>query len=136
MNRPSSRTSAMRCFSSGRSGAYCALTSTSGICTTGSQSIGAPSPPDNVRRERNDSCDEGDIRVAERVVEPLPVRAEGPADAREREGPDRRAGERHDGVAPERRAADARWNGDERARDGCDPADEHGPVPPPFEPAL
>ena len=48
------------------------------------------------------SDDDRVVDVAEAVVEALLARAEGPADAREREAPDRRAEQREHGVAAER----------------------------------
>src|SRR3954452_1062262 len=125
---PDSRISANASFSCGMSGAYCALTSTSGIRGTPLQSIGPSSPQDQVGDADENSCNDGDFDEPELHVEALVARPERPADAREREGPDRRADQRQDDVATERNAEDPGRNRDERADDRSDAADEHGPV--------
>ena len=127
MKRPDSSTSAKRSLSSGISGAYCALTSTSGITTSECTGLsGRPTArcrenaarrrrPDRagradarrLRRSRqpshaataDDGSGDGDVREAERAVEALPARAGRPADAGEREAPDRRADQRQHRVA-------------------------------------
>src|SRR4051794_28162142 len=133
---PESRISANASFSCGMSGAYCALTSTSGIRGTPLQSIGPSSPQDQVGDADENSCNHGDFDEAELLVEALVARAERPADAREGEGPDCRADQRQDDVAAERDAEDPCRNRDERADDGSDAADEHGPVVVAVEPGL
>src|SRR4051794_34211115 len=133
---PESRISANASFSCGMSGAYCALTSTSGIRGTPLQSIGPSSAQDQVGDADENSCNDHDFGVTELVVEALVARAERPADAREREAPDRRADQRQDDVATERDAEDPRWNRYERAHDRSDAADEHGPVVVAVEPRL
>src|SRR3954470_16906010 len=96
---PESSTSANASFSCGISGAYCALTSTSGIRGTPLQSIGPSSPQDQVGDADENSCNDHDFGVPELVVETLEARAERPADARQHEAPDRRADQRQDDVA-------------------------------------
>src|SRR5215471_8136817 len=136
MNAPESRTSANARFSSGTSGAYCALTSTSGIRGTALQSIGPNSTQDQVGDEQQNSCNDRDFDEAEVVVEALVARAQRPADAGEREAPDRRADRRQHDVAAERHAEHAGRNRDERAHDGRDAAEQHRRVLVPVEPAL
>src|SRR4051794_37974033 len=133
---PDSRISANASFSCGMSGAYCALTSTSGIRGTPLQSIGPSSPQDQVGDSDENSCNDHDFDVPELVVKTLVARAERPADAREGEAPDRRADQRQDDVATERDAEDPGWNRYERAHDGSDAADEHGPVVVAVEPRF
>src|SRR5438874_9392965 len=128
MNVPDSRTSAKVRSSSGISGAYCALTSTSGIGGTASKSRGASSAQDQVDGEEQNSCNDRDLDVAEVVVELLVARAEPPADAGQRAAPDSRADEREHRVAPERDAKDPGGNRDERAHDRRDAAQEDRPV--------
>src|SRR6188472_1757144 len=149
MNRPDSSTAENRSSSSGMSGAYCALTSTSGIWSVTRASVAslagssagrgllgdaafsllhvAPSEPSDTR---NDGPSDEVVGVPERVVEVLPVRACDVARAREREAPDGGAGERQDGVADERHLHHTRRNGDEGPDDGREAPEEHGPVLP------
>src|SRR4051812_24623719 len=133
---PESRTSAKASFSCGMRGAYCALTSTSGIRGTPLQSIGPSSPQDQVGDADENSCNDHYFDVPELLVETLVARAERPADAREREAPDRRTDQRQNRVAPERDAEDPRRDRHERAHDRSDAADEHGPVVVAVEPRL
>src|SRR5687768_7421987 len=100
-NCPPSSTSSRTRFSSGSSGAYCALTSTSGICGTASNPRGAP-PQTQVGEAQHGDGDDGVVGVVERLVEPLPVRPERPAHAGEAEAPHRRSGNRQRDVAAER----------------------------------
>src|SRR5438067_8389397 len=95
MKTPASSTSARRSFSSGRNGAYCALTSTSGIGRTASESSRAPAP-DEVGDAHQNGGHDGVVDEAEVAVEALPAAADGPPGPCEREAPDRRAGERED----------------------------------------
>src|SRR4051794_9034159 len=128
MNAPDSGISANASFSCEASGAYCALTSTSGIRGTPLQSIG-PSPPyDQVGDGDENSCNDGDFGVSELVVEALVARAQRPADARESEAPDRGTDQRQRHVAPERDAEDPGRDRYERAHDRRHAADEHRPV--------
>src|SRR3954447_26649585 len=136
MNAPDSRPSAKASFSCGMSGAYCALTSTSGIRGTPLQSIGPSAPQDQVGDADENSCNDGDFDEPELLVEALVARPERPADGREHEGPDRRADQRQDDVAAERDAEDPRRNRHERADNGSDAADEHRPVVVAVEPRL
>src|SRR5215210_8850037 len=135
MNSPEASTSSKRSRSVSRSGAYCALTSTSGICTARKATRPA-SADQEIGNERDEDRGDRVVDVVELLVERLPARAERPADARERETPDRRPQKREDGVAPEGEAEDAGGNRDEGARDGRDPPDEDGRVAPPVEPVL
>src|SRR5512133_3208850 len=104
---PESRTSSKARFRSEISGAYCALTSTSGIRGTSLQSIGASPTQDQVGDREEKSCNDRNLDETEPVVEALVAGAERPADAGEREAPDRRADQRQHDVAPERNAEDA-----------------------------
>src|SRR5690348_13415552 len=133
---PESRTSAKACFRSGTSGAYCALTSTSGIRGTSPKSI-CPSPAqDQIGDQDQNSCNDGDLDEAELVVEALVARPERPADPGEDEAPDGRADQRQHDIAAERHPEDAGRNRHERAHDRSDAADEHGPVLVAVEPVL
>src|SRR5688500_751190 len=135
MNAPEASTSSNRVRSSSISGAYCALTSTSGICTTG-KGTGAPTAHQQIRHADHDPCRDRVVHVVEVLVEGLPAGPEGVADRREDDAPDRRADEGEHRVAAERRPEDAGGNRDERARHRRDPPDEDGPVAPAVEPAL
>src|SRR5947207_5120367 len=118
MNRPESRTSAIRSFSSSSSGAYCAFTSTSGIRGTAAQSR-RPSPahePGN--RESHDEEDDRDVDVTEIAVEAAVARPERPSQAGNGEA-EHRASQRGQRCEPtEAHAGDAGRNGDERAHEG------------------
>src|SRR5205823_5577250 len=135
MKTPASSTSARRSFSSGRSGAYCALTSTSGIGRTASESSRAPAQHEPCRGSDDGEPDRV-VDEPEVAVEALPAPADRPADAGGREAPDRRANERQDRVRGEPHPEDARRDRDERADDGRDSPQEDSPVAPPVEPAL
>ena len=93
-------------------------------------------PPAQERDAGDERHDDRVVDVAECFVEVLPLRAERPAGAREREAPDRRADERQDGVPSDRRPEEARGNRDERPDDRRDAAEEDGPVLPAVEPPL
>src|SRR5579859_595539 len=137
MNSAEAMTSLKRASSSGIRGAYCALTSTSGIVCTASAHFSCLQPAEcQIRREEHDACNNGVLGVLEAVVEALVARAEAVADARDAEGPDRRADEGEQRVGSERHPEGARRNRDEGADDRSDPADEHADLPPPCEPAL
>src|SRR3954454_25237032 len=82
---PDSRIPANASFSCGMSGAYCALTSTSGIRGTPLQSIGPSSLQYQVSAADENSCNDHDFRVPELVLEALVARAERPADAPQHE---------------------------------------------------
>src|SRR5437588_8453695 len=129
MKTPASSTSARRAFTSGRSGAYCALTSTSGIGRTASESSRAPAQHKPWRGsddgERDRVVDEPEV-----AVEALPAPADRPPDAGEREAPERGAQQRQDRVARDPHPEDPGGDRDERADDGRDPADEDSPVIP------
>src|SRR5215207_4738993 len=135
MNAPEASTSSNRVRSSSISGAYCALTSTSGICTTG-KGTGAPTAHQQIRHADHDPCRDRVVHVVEVLVEGLPAGAEGVADRREDHAPECRAHEREDRVAPEWSPEDAGGDRDERARNRRDPPHEDGPVAPALEPAL
>src|SRR3954470_4163552 len=129
MKTPASSTAAIRSWSSGISGAYWALTSTSGTLgadTALDGSRAALPPPDE--DEDEEDCDTERDRVideAEVAVELLVAGAERPARAREREAPGERARDRQHGVLPQVHARDARRNRHERAHDRRDAAEEH-----------
>src|SRR5262245_35329423 len=103
MKTPPSRTASMRCLISSSSGAYCALTSTSGIGRTAVQSRGAPPAHDQDETD-HDARGDNVLHVAEVVVELRVARAEGIAGPREREAPERRPGDRQHRVEAERLA--------------------------------
>src|SRR6185503_1394364 len=97
MNRPDSSTSPRRSFNSGIRGAYCALTSTSGIMGTGA-------PPEDVAvqepgRGEADRDDDSVVHPTEILVYPSVAGSDTPTQAREGEGPDRGAREREQRVA-------------------------------------
>src|SRR5690348_7807570 len=69
-------------------------------------------------------------------MEALVVAPEGVPDPRQRERPDRRADRCEPQVRPERHLENAGRDGDERAHDGRDPAEQDGPAVVPVEPAL
>src|SRR3954470_9477804 len=115
---PDSSISANASFNCGMSGAYCALTSTSGIRGTPLQSIGPSSPQDQVGDSDENSCNDRNFDVPELVVETVVARAERPADAGQREAPNRGADQRQDDVAAERNAEDPRGDRHERAHYG------------------
>src|SRR5207245_4989864 len=119
----------------GISGAYCALTSTSGIFGTPSNGRGAASQHDADNRDDYQAEDRV-LRIPEAVVEAVVALPDTPTDAGQGEAPDRRAHERQHGVRPERCAEDAGGNGDERADDRSQPAEEDRPSLPAVEPAL
>src|SRR4051794_997579 len=127
--RPSSRTSAKASLSSGISGAYCALTSTSGTLGAdtgldGSRAASAPVAEEQHRDHENGGRDRV-VDEAEVLVERLVAGAERPADAREEEAPGERARDRQQRVRPQVHAGHAGRDRDERAHDGRDPAEEH-----------
>src|SRR5574339_438384 len=122
MNRPDSRTSENRARSSGMNGAYCALTSTSGITTARVyprclrrirrkrasnrlvRAVGAGLAP-TLQEAPGDRGDDSDdehrddvVDEPERLVELLPARPRRPAGAGEREAPERRPEERQPDV--------------------------------------
>src|SRR5579862_9120240 len=134
MNWPPSRISRKRCSSSGISGAYCALTSISGICDTATAHC---SPAiQEIRRRDHDACKDGVSDVFE-VVPGLRVgRAERPTAAREAEAEGAAAEEREREELPEGHADDPGRDGDERARERRRQADGNGPVVEAVETAL
>src|SRR5262245_9158258 len=136
MNCPSSRTSRKRDSSSGISGAYCALTSTSGIGCTAFYCSGLPPSVYEIHREEQDTCKHNELHVPERVVEALVARAEGVAGARDPERPDGGADRGQHRVRPERDVEDARRNRDEGPHDRRHAAEQDAFVPPAAEPAL
>src|SRR5439155_18517781 len=84
MKRAESRTSEKRSFSSGMSGAYCALTSTRGIIGASGQFRGPPAEHQVAGCGHHDD-DDSDRRVGEIVVEAVVARAERPASGGEAE---------------------------------------------------
>src|SRR6266581_1659890 len=135
MNWPPSSTSRKRASSSGISGSYWEWTSTSGIVTAPHCS-GLPQPKDEIRRKRDNACNDRVLGVLEAVVEALIARAEPVARAGDREGPDGRAGHGVKRVGRKRHLEDARGNRDERSDDRRDAPDEHAEVPPTPKPPL
>src|SRR4029453_9123417 len=126
MNRPDSSTSPRRSFSSGISGAYCALTSTSGI-------IGAGRSPkemavDQPAREQTDRGNDSVVNKTEILVYAPVSGSDTPADACPGEAPDRGADQREQRVPAEGRAKDTGGDRDERAYDRRHAADEDGEV--------
>src|SRR5438105_15023073 len=113
MKRPDSSTSPRRSFSSGMKGAYCALTSTSGICTAGGLQSTEQEP---CRGETHDG-DHSVVDPTEISVYPVVAGSDTPAGACEGKAPDRRARQRQHGVPDERRAEDTGGDRDERADD-------------------
>src|SRR5215210_5391924 len=87
MNRPESRTSAIRSFSSSSSGAYCARTSTSGICGTTSQSRRPSVTKIQIDQARDDQGSDGVVDVVPGVIEALVAATEPVADGGEPEAP-------------------------------------------------
>src|SRR3954454_11502107 len=121
MKTPDSSTSSRRRRSSSRSGAYCAFTSTCGIAATRARILACLQPPaphearHDPERSDDDEDEHDDVDVVERPVEPVPVRADRPADAGEGEAPEGRADERQQRVAREPVAEDAGRDRDEGA---------------------
>src|ERR1044072_7231121 len=110
MNLPDSSTPAIFSFSSSRSGAYCALTSVSGIATGATLPFGralesptarsASHQPDHrVDDQRGHERPDDVVRVAELLVEALPARADRHTDTGECEAPDGPAERGRDGGA-------------------------------------
>src|SRR5260370_18815539 len=116
MSCPPPSTSRKRASSSGISGAYCALTSTSGICTA-THFSGLRPPVDKIRREEQNACNDCVFGVLEVVVEALVAPPEAEAGAGDPEGPDRGADDRVQAVGRERHLEDPGGNRDEGAYD-------------------
>src|SRR5262245_14128638 len=116
MNRPDSSTSAKRSSRSGMSGSYCALTSTSGIISTGTTS-GETTEHQPGRDETNGS-DHSVVDPTEILVYGSVTRSDTPADAREHEAPDRGTGQGQHRVAAEGGAEHPGGDRDERADQG------------------
>src|SRR3954469_16188667 len=136
MNSALSSTPSIASRIRGRRGSYCAFTSTSGIGRTASKSRCTYPSIDPKNEQEEDSEDDEVLDVAEVVVEALVAASGGPADAGEREGPDRRPDRSEHDVAAERHLEDPGRDGDERADDRRDPAHQHREIVPPFEPTL
>src|SRR6266540_813677 len=136
MNSPLTSTPSIASRRRGKSGSYCAFTSTSGIGRTASKSRRPPSPNDHIDHDRHNSRNRRVVDEPEVPVEGLVAPAGAPTHARERKTPDRRADQRQHGVAPEGHPEDAGRNGDERAHHGRHPPQEHGKLVPAVEPAL
>src|SRR5436309_5254946 len=136
MNSPPTSTPSIASRMRGRSGSYCAFTSTSGIGRTAGKSR-RPSPADDqIGGESENSRHDRVLSEAEIVMEALvalPGRVARPGD---RKAPHRRTEQRQDGVAPERHPEDSRRNRDERTADRGHPPDPDGEVVPAIEPAL
>src|SRR5260221_10997884 len=102
MKRPDSSTSPRRSFNSGISGAYCALTSTSGVVGTGPQP-GRASAEEQPRRGHHDHGDHSVVNPTEFFVYPPVTGSDTPAGAREGEAPDRRSDQGQARVTRQRR---------------------------------
>src|SRR6476469_9039035 len=107
MKRPGSSTSAKRCCNSGMKGAYCALTSTSGITSVLSllsleRLVRRPASPEERAAEPRGARDNV-VDEAERLVERLPTRPGRPSGRRERKAPEGGAGQREPHVGAEPR---------------------------------
>src|SRR5918912_2255122 len=100
MKSPLSSTVSIASRTRGRSGAYCAFTSASGIRGTARKSRGTypPVSPDGNQCQREQH--HGDLDVAEVVMEALVAPARRPPDRRETERPDRRPDCREHDIAP------------------------------------
>src|SRR5437899_11148979 len=98
MNWPPSRISRKRASSSGISGAYCALTSMSGIVCTATHCSDLAPPIQEIRREDQNAYHDGVLGVPEVVVELLVARAEPVAGPGDTEGPDGGADQGQHGV--------------------------------------
>src|SRR5215467_4952026 len=109
-----SRTSRNAASSRGISGSYSARTSTRGIVCTRGNSSRSPPPVDEIRQREHDACCDRELDVAEVVLEALVARAEGIADADERERPHGGADERQAEELQERHLEDPGRNRDER----------------------
>src|SRR5437870_7458159 len=136
MNHPESMTSAIRSFSSSSSGAYCALTSTSGIRGTAAQSSPPSSADEPGSDEDDDEENDRDVDEAEVVVEGRPARAERPAAAGEPEAPGDAAEEGEEREAAERHPRQPGGDRDERADNRGHAAEEDRPAAPALEPAF
>src|SRR5258707_6047518 len=135
MNFPLSRISRNRASSRSWSGAYCALTSISGICTA-THSSGLGPPVDEIRRAKQNACHDGVLGVFEAVIELLVAGSEPVAHAGDGEGPHGGSHQGEEGIRSEGHLEHPGRNRDERADDRRDPADEHADVTPAHEPAL
>src|SRR5581483_8743655 len=134
MNWPPSRTSRNRASSSGISGAYCALTSISGIGDTATTHC---SPAvEEIRHDQHEACGDDVVDVAERVVGVGVRRAEGPARGRQAEAEDGRAKKREREELPERHPHDPGRDRDEGAGKRSGEADRNSPVVVALEPVL
>src|SRR6266508_3444830 len=136
MNSPLASTPSITSRMRGRSGSYCALTSTSGSGRTVSKSRRPNSAHYEIQEESQDSGHNGVVREAEVVVEGLVAPAQAPACACEREAPGRGADEGEDRVAPEGHPEDPGRDRDEGANDGRYPPEQDREVLPALEPAL
>src|SRR5438105_1652653 len=135
MNWPFSSTPRKAAASWGISGSYSARTSTSGIAMRPNFSLRSP-PIRQIRRSEHDEGRDGELDVAEVVIEAVVVRPEAVARAGERERPNGGANRRVDRVRSELHLEDAGRDGDERADERSDAADQDADVPPALEPPL
>src|ERR671935_2820510 len=129
MNSPLASTASIASRRRGRSGAYWALTSTSGIGGTGRKSRSSPSQS-QICGDDDHGDDDCVLHVAEVVVEVFVAPAGAPADACKRKGPDRRADGRQQRVRPERQAEDPRGERGERGSAGGATPPTGGPLGP------
>src|SRR5437899_7859321 len=107
MKSPLTSTPSIASRMRGRSGSYCAFTSTSGIGRTAGKSR-RPSPTDGqVRGENEYGGDDRVLHEAEVVMEALVAPSGGVAGPGDRKAPHGRPDQGQDGVAPERHPEDA-----------------------------
>src|SRR4029450_13519691 len=95
MNSPDSSTASKRARSSSISGAYCALTSTSGV-RTARKGTGAATADQEIGHAGHHERSDRVVDVVEALVERLPARARGVTGTRERDATRSRAAERRD----------------------------------------
>src|SRR5690348_8919503 len=134
-NCPWSSAPAKACWSSGISGAYCALTSTSGIFGTPGNGRGALPVPDGDNRQ-GDEDDQRDPDVCERVVERVVARSERPAACSEAEAEGGAADRCEREELRQRVTEEPGGDGDERANDRRREPERNGDTAEALEPAL
>src|SRR5262245_38314830 len=117
MKAPDSSTLRKAASSSGISGAYCALTSTSGTLGMAVKSRGPYAPNDQVSGEQDDDPDDREVHVAEVAVRVRVARPQRPADPREAEAEHRAAHRGEGDEEPERHLEDPGRDGDEGAHE-------------------
>src|SRR5437763_2198979 len=136
MNWADSRISRKRASSSGIRGAYSALMSTSGIVCTASHSSCTYPAVQEIRRQRDNTCTDRVVGVAEVVMRVRVSGAERPAGGGEPEAEDGAPDEREAEELAEGDAHDACRDRHERTDERRRQPDRDGPVVEPVEPAL